>query len=122
MAGSAVGFGVELVLLDQSFHFATRAIDLFIEMFNASGQIGDDIPDINDTRHTRFESDPKSSVSAGESAATPLSCRKYVTSSAAGNALEQPTITMTAKTGNLQHAIVDNPIVCFVRSFWHSAA
>ena len=49
----AGGFGVELVLLDQGFHFATRAIDLFIEMFAASGQIGDDIPDIRAAQRLR---------------------------------------------------------------------
>jgi hypothetical protein len=42
MAGSAVGFGVEFVFLDQVFHFTPSAIDLFIKMFAAPAQVGDD--------------------------------------------------------------------------------
>ena len=38
----AVGFGVELHLLDHVFHPAPGAIDLFVEMLGPAVQVGDD--------------------------------------------------------------------------------
>jgi len=43
MAGSAVGFCVELVLLDQVLHVGARAIDLLIKMLASARYIGHDI-------------------------------------------------------------------------------
>ncbi len=50
VARGAVGFGVELVLLDHVLHPAAGAIDLFIEQLGATGQIGDDEADIRPPR------------------------------------------------------------------------
>ena len=46
MAGGAVGLGLELMLLEQVLHFASCAIDIPIQMFAASRQIGDNGADI----------------------------------------------------------------------------
>ena len=46
----AVGFGVELVLLDHVFHPAAGAIDLLIEQPGATGQAGDDEADVRPPR------------------------------------------------------------------------
>ena len=46
VTGGSVGFGVELVFLDQVFHSAAGAVDLLVKMFGPSSQIGDDEADI----------------------------------------------------------------------------
>ena len=46
VTGGSVGFGIELVFLDQVFHSAAGAVDLLVKMFGPSSQIGDDEADI----------------------------------------------------------------------------
>lgn len=50
VARGAVGFGVELVLLDHVFHPASGAIDPLVDSLGAAAQVGDDEADIGPPR------------------------------------------------------------------------
>ena len=50
VAGSAVGPGVELVLLDHVFHPAAGAVELLVKHLGRAAQVGDDEADVGALR------------------------------------------------------------------------